>query len=293
MADWAAWMRHPDGGTAHFNDGAIVPAEAVDGFLRSGERIGARAVAQTPRGGKHLAATGFAVWRGDPWSVFFDVGRIGPDEQPGHAHADTLAIECSFENRRLIVDPGTFGYDDDERRRYDRGTPAHNTVAIDGQDSSEMWHVFRVGRRARPREVSVAPAAEGLEAGASHDGFDHLPGRPRHRRTLRLRDRGCLRVEDEVSGSGSHRLAGGFLIEPAWDVRPAPDGWLARAGDHRVRVRLELSGAAQPLLERRWHHPDYGVEREATWIGWRWSGDLPFRANWVLHDDLDRGDGNE
>ena len=38
---------------------------------------------------------------------------------------------------------------DDERRRYDRSTAAHNTVSIDGTDSSEVWQIFRVGRRAK------------------------------------------------------------------------------------------------------------------------------------------------
>ena len=106
------------------------------------------------------------VWHGDPWSVFFDVGEVGPAVQPGHAHADSLTFECSFRGRRLVVDPGSFAYDACARRTYDRGTRSHPTVVIDGADSSEVWHVFRLGRRARPVGVEVKIGESGFDATA-------------------------------------------------------------------------------------------------------------------------------
>src|SRR5207248_1950066 len=122
--------------------------------------------------------------------LFFDAGPVGPDYQPGHAHADTLSIECSYRAERLIVDPGTFSYDRDARRNYDRSTAAHNTVSVDGQNSSEVWHIFRVGRRAYPRDVEVVLGSDSFRASASHDGYDQLPGRPRHWRQVEVRAQG-------------------------------------------------------------------------------------------------------
>src|SRR5262249_32712695 len=153
-------------------------------------------------GGRYFPDTGMVAWHGDPWSVFFDVGAVGPDYQPGHAHADTLSVECSYRGRRLFVDPGTYAYDLGARRRYDRSTAAHNTVTADGQDSSEVWHIFRVGRRARPLDVQVAFPGGLLEAAASHTGYDHLPGRPRHVRWLTLTPGGGLVLKDRVEGRG-------------------------------------------------------------------------------------------
>ncbi len=273
MADYLAWMRHPDGDIPLLNDGALVGTGTASTWLGLGEWIGV--TAEAARGGRHFADSGLVVWHGDPWSLFFDVGPVGPDHQPGHAHADTLSIECSFAGRRLFVDPGTHSYDDDERRRYDRGTGAHNTVTIDGADSSEMWRIFRVGRRARPVGVEVEMRPDGVTAGAAHDGYDYLPGRPRHSREVVIEEAGALTLRDAVAGSGAHLVEGGFLVEPSWSVEPTATGWLLSDGHHRVAVEVESGRAIERFVERRPYHPRYGVELEATRIGWRWQGDLP------------------
>ena len=186
--EYACWMRHPDGSTVQFNDGATLLA---NGHLLKGKALGVESDLTSRRGGRHFSDSGIIVWHGDPWSVFFDVGQIGPDVQPGHSHADTLNIECSFSGTRLFVDPGCHSYDHDERRKYDRSTAAHNTVGIDDQDSSEVWHIFRVGRRAIPQDVSVEFLPQGMKAHASHDGYRHLSGSPTHARTVQVEEGWC------------------------------------------------------------------------------------------------------
>ncbi|HEX2254225.1 MAG TPA: alginate lyase family protein [Thermoanaerobaculia bacterium] len=276
-AEALAWMRHPDGDLAQLNDGSRLGREVVEAALVAGHLVGRPVDPGPRRGGRHLADTGLVVWHGEPWSVLFDVGETGPAVQPGHAHADTLTLECSLRGARLVVDPGSFGYDAGPRRDYDRSTAAHSTVAIDDADSSEVWHVFRLGRRARPREVTVELRDDGLTASASHDGYRHLPGRPRHRRRLEVSEGGSLRLADRLEGGGHHRAEGGLLIEPGWAVEPQEDGWLLRRDALRVRVRAACSGGGS--FERwtgtRPQHPVYGVERPAPWLGWRWSGEPP------------------
>ena len=104
------------------------------------------------------------------------------------------------------MDPGTFAYDLDDHRRYDRSTAAHNTVCLDGQDSSEVWHIFRVGRRAYPLDVQVDFSGGGMRASASHDGYDHLPGRPRSLRRLEISREACLTLTDSITGRGDHQI---------------------------------------------------------------------------------------
>ena len=204
MRDWLAWMRHPSGHYPLLNDanetGALCPGEvlAVGGREASagggadtdkaadGLVSGTHGAKVAPPAGRHFEDSGYIVWHGRTWSVFFDAAPIGPDHQPGHGHADTLTLEASYGGERLIVDPGTGSYDLDATRHYDRSTAAHNTVVIDGTDSSEVWHIFRVGRRARPGDVQVALSGTGLEASARHDGYRHLPGKPTHRRGVRV-----------------------------------------------------------------------------------------------------------
>jgi uncharacterized heparinase superfamily protein len=275
MAEYLCWLRHPDGDIALFNDGGLLGATVVEVMLHSGQRLGVRIDLKPRRGGAFFPDTGMVVWHGEPWTIFFDVGAVGPDYQPGHAHADTLSIECSFQGRRLFVDAGTYAYDLDERRRYDRSTAAHNTVCLDGQDSSEVWHIFRVGRRAYPLDVEVDFSEGRLQAAASHTGYDHLPGQPRHRRRLALEADKRLVITDNIVGQRQHRLEGGFLLAPEWTAAPAAGGWMLRNGESSVRLIVQSAEKLQRYEERRAYHPRYGCEVEWTRLSWRLEDELP------------------
>lgn len=274
MQEALGWWRHPDGLIPLFNDATLHGGPDPQDLLAptpADER-------PQPRGGKFFPDTGLVVWRGTPWTVFFDVGEVGPTYQPGHAHADTLTLEASFGRQRLLVDPGTFAYDPDQRRRYDRSTAAHNTVTVDGADSSEVWHIFRVGRRARPREVSAEIHTTGLRSAATHDGYRHLPGSPQHGRCVQLADHGALVVEDRIEGRRSHAVQGGWLLAPGWQATPAPGGWMLRSAGGRVRVRLHSDAPVRCDIQPALVHPDFGVEQETRRLVWQYAGTLPLRV---------------
>lgn len=278
-AEYICWMRHPDGRVAQFNDGA---AASADEHLRHGAAIGVEPDLSPRLGGKYFKDSGVVVWHGDLWAVFFDVGQIGPDYQPGHAHADSLSIEASFAGQRLLVDPGCHSYDLDERRQYDRATRSHNTVCIDGTDSSEVWHIFRVGRRARPLNAGVNLTAEGLSAYAEHSGYDHLPGRPRHHRTVEIQNDGCMTVSDRVTGQGHHRVEGGWLLAPDWSIQKLNDGWALSRGEATVKLTVSTDVPIKTILDYAPYHPDYGVEETVARISWRYAGDLPLSVDSVF-----------
>ncbi len=288
MAEFLRWVAHPDGGIALLNDSALNGAAAPAHMLSLAGAIGAAiapgaAVAPgPPTGGRLFADTGLAVWRNGPWTLFFDVGPIGPDYQPGHAHADTLSLECSFSGARLFVDPGTYSYDNDSRRAYDRSTAAHNTVCVDNADSSEVWHIFRVGRRARPLEVAAQFADTAMSASASHDGYDHLPGRPRHARAVSMAADGVLTVSDTVTGGGGHDVSGGFLLAPGWKAGPAPSGWQLSSGQLRLRVSVQGPPGLKLDTVERPYHPEYGLELQTTRITWSIAAPLPVAVRVVI-----------
>jgi uncharacterized heparinase superfamily protein len=275
MAEFVVWMRHPDGSLPLFNDASQHTVCDPTRMLALLNEFLAIPVPPQPQGLKHFSDTGLVAWHGSPWTVFWDVGEIGPDYQPGHAHADTLSLECSVRGRKLIVDPGTYCYDRDDRRRYDRSTAAHNTVCIDDADSSEVWHIFRVGARARPLGVDIIPRRNGFSGWAEHNGYDTLPGGPRHARQLVVDEDGPLKIIDRVTGSRTHRIAGGHLLAPEWAAEPMPGGWRLSNGEMVVDVRIE---SPQPLwldIERRPWHPEYGVEIETNRLTWRCEAAAP------------------
>lgn len=251
MADYLRHVIHPDGRIALFNDAAF-----------NGAILGQ--TLQPAGGGRYFPDTAMITWQGDPWTVFFDVGAAGPDEQPGHAHAGTLSIECSWRGSRLFVDPGTYGYDHNDTRRYDRSTAAHNTVTIDAQDSSECWHIFRVGRRARVKEVRFSTTSEGMTAEASHDGFRNRV----HRRELVVSG-GVLTLRDHLTVDRKCQIRGSLLIGPDWQViGHSKIGWRLRGPPGQVEILVQ--GPAGLGLDHQpgAYHPEFGIERQTRRLSW-------------------------
>ena len=146
----------------------------------------------------HLAASGLVRLQRGEAVALVDVAPVGPDYLPGHAHADTLSFELSLGAQRVLVNSGTSCYGTSAERLRQRGTAAHNTVIVDGHDSSEVWGGFRVARRARPT-VPQLQANGVLDVRCAHDGYTRLPGAPVHERRWLLEE-GSLRVIDTVSG---------------------------------------------------------------------------------------------
>ncbi|SOD90203.1 alginate lyase family protein [Spirosoma fluviale] len=117
-----------------------------------------------------LTDSGYRMFRLDYYELFVDVGPVGPSEQPGHAHADTFSFVFYADGIPLLVDSGTSTYEPGPRRAWERSTAAHNTVEVNGINSSEVWANFRVGRRARVTMLDDTPA----RLTARHDGYRQL-----------------------------------------------------------------------------------------------------------------------
>ena len=242
MLFWLRVMTHPDGDIAFFNDAAFGIAGRYAELAAYARRLKITpderafgAVESLPDSGYHRLTRGPAV-------LLCDAAPVGPDHLPAHAHADTLSFELSIRDRRQIVNTGTSTYEPGPERQRQRATAAHNTVEVDGEDSSEVWSGFRVARRARPEGVSarVTDGAAVLEAG--HDGYRRLRGRVTHRRRWTLSESSLL-VEDALEGR-CDRARARFHLHP--DARPRltrPDGGLLAT------------------LPATWH-PAFGVSRD-------------------------------
>ena len=266
MLDWLHAMTHPDGGLAFFNDAAfgIAPtlAELVDYARRLG--MSAPAAALSEAGGSTVPSrfallpdSGYARLQTGPAVLLADVGMIGPEYLPGHAHADTLSFELSLYGQRVVVNSGTSCYGTGPERQRQRGTAAHNTVVVNGQDSSEVWGGFRVARRARP--LGLRWGEEGAEAWieCGHDGYRRLPGRPLHFRRWQIGVAG-LSIHDRIGGGCRHAVAR-YHFHPTVRVELNPDrqgGTLQLLDGTALAFRL-ATGAAR-MATTTWH-PRFGT----------------------------------
>ncbi len=114
-----------------------------------------------------LGECGYRKHVNTTYECIVDVGKIGADYIPGHAHADTFNFELRIHNRPFIVDTGISTYNKNERRQYERSTAAHNTVTLLDKDSSEVWGGFRCAKRANVK--ITADNSGNIEA--VHDGY--------------------------------------------------------------------------------------------------------------------------
>lgn len=114
-----------------------------------------------------LGPSGYRNVSYDNYELIIDVGNIGPDYIPGHAHADTFNFELYVNELPFIVDTGISTYEKNEIRQYERSTISHNTVVINNRNQSQVWGGFRVGKRARVIELVETIN----KVSAIHDGY--------------------------------------------------------------------------------------------------------------------------
>ena len=183
-------MTGPDGKIAMFNDAADGIAKPTDWLCGYAKSLGIA----VPAAGTFVdfPETGYARLTAGDFVLFVDAAPIGPDYQPGHAHADTLTYELYYRGRKVVTDTGTSEYRG-RRRAYERSTAAHNVVEVDQINSSEVWSSHRVGARARVVARHVEPGV----VRAVHDGYGFKVGRE-----WRLTGEG-LTVVEKVEGNGT------------------------------------------------------------------------------------------
>jgi len=268
MRKWLSVMRHPDGEISLFNDAAFGIAPSPWELDAYAERLRFPATEGLREGVTHLAESGYIRLQGGDAVILLDVGPLGPDYLPAHGHADILSFELSLYGNRVIVDTGTSTYDTSPDRLNQRGTSAHNTLVVDGQDSSEVWGSFRVARRAKPFGLRIKEEAGEVSVECSHDGYRRLPGKVRHKRNW-VFGPGRLRVDDLLEGR--FRIAETrFLLHPSVAEAsrdlpetdsPTSSGAWRVPGGKKVHWRTE---GGEGRFERTRYHPAFGVSEESV-----------------------------
>jgi uncharacterized heparinase superfamily protein len=258
MLHWLRAMCHPDGSISFFNDAAADIGPSLSELEAYADRLGVRGdCVKQPI--TWLDDSGYARLEVPGAVALLDMAPIGPDYLPGHAHADTLSFELSVRGRRTIVNSGTSCYGISIERLRQRGTAAHNTVVVSGEDSSEVWGGFRVARRARPIGPEITVGQE-LVASCGHDGYTRLPGSPVHKRRWIINE-GRISVRDHVSTVALSSEAR-FHFHPDVKVSIGPrlnQGFVLLADGHKATWCVDHGDVR---IERTSWHPGFGSSLE-------------------------------
>jgi hypothetical protein len=203
--------------------------------------------------------------------VTFDCGPVGHGAA-GHGHADALSVQLHAAGYPFLIDPGTFSYNIDYAwRDAFRGTPAHNTVVVDGEDQSIVADrmSWKTQARCQARRFVASRNLDLVDGG--HDGYRRYADPVGHRRVLICVRPGTWVIWDSLQAVHRHRYDLLFHLRPdcsvsleagrARFVLASPDG-------HRLCGHtLDASGQPLPVdvikgseRERRaWFSPEYGV----------------------------------
>jgi hypothetical protein len=202
--------------------------------------------------------SGLYVMSGDSGrQLVIDAGPQGA-HTAGHGHADALSLTARSGGADLLIDCGTFEYigAGDERDRF-RGTRAHNTLSVAGQDQAEPKGPFSWGRLPKVE-------AEGWIIGqtfdlfaASHDGYSRLPNAVVHRRFVFSLKSGFWLVRDLALGFGEYPLDIYWHLAPGLKAAGGR-GRLFLGDGHGLRfVTVDGNGWTESVEEQP-HSPAYG-----------------------------------
>jgi hypothetical protein len=159
----------------------------------------------------NLSDSGYRKWNDNNTEIIIDIGQVGPDYIPSHAHADTFNFEFYYKKNPIIVDSSISTYEKNSKRELDRSTKSHNTISIDDLNSSEVWAGFRVAKRAKVH--SIKETKNLIEA--SHSGFKEIGAN--HKRKFKKFD-GLFSVEDYIDSKKDHKIESYLHFHPNCDI---------------------------------------------------------------------------
>jgi hypothetical protein len=223
-----------------------------------------------------LEASGFYLMadKASGQQLSIDAGPMGWGSG-GHAHADSLSVCLIRNGRNLLMDPGTFEYtgESGERGRL-RGTAAHNTMLVDGQDQAEATGPFSWKNSPRVKlEQWITGRQFDLFKG-SHDGYSRLSSPVTHRRWIFHRKGNFWLVLDRAEGSGHHQLDIAWHIGPTLNPLSTAPLVFADGQDTLALLTAEGHRWAESVRRDYWS-PAYGQRELANVVNFGTSIELP------------------
>lgn len=230
-------------------------------------------------------------WGRDAHQLIFDVGPLGCPITGVHGHADLLSIQCGIFGEPCLVDPGMYCYTPHpEWRNYFRGTAAHSTVLVDGQEQAIPAGPFKW--QARPRaylrrwlSTEKFDFAEG-----EHDAYDRLPDPVCHRRKVLFMKPRYWVIVDDLEGRTEHQIELRFQFAPL-QVTLDRDLWARVRGTGgrlllirpfaNASLKASVHSGELPLIQG-WISPEYGRRQPAPVVTYSMATRLPLRIMTLL-----------
>lgn len=198
--------------------------------------------------------------------LIFDHGPLGMAPLYNHGHADALSIILNLKGKPILVDPGTYKYNDElEWRHYFKGTRAHNTITIDECDQSVQETGFNWSHPYDVKLLGFSESADQIMIDAMHDGYTRLKEGVRHKRGILFFNNNCFLIKDSFIGEGVHEFEINFHLHPDTRMIKKNSWWQISNGEAQIYMGLLeaadfsiIQGSINPI--HGWYSPYYGIK---------------------------------
>ena len=218
-------------------------------------------------GGFYVMRTG---WDKEDLYMVYTCGELGVmDQNCVHGHADALSIDVSGYGETLLIDPGRYIYEGPDRIWF-KGTSAHNTIVVDGKDSSELSDEWMFKTKASSKVECWATTEKFDYVDGWHDGYQRLDDPVTHRRRVCfVKDAGFWLILDELKAVKDHSYDQYFhfgpdvLLENSEDMTlvgsyPNGAGIIVKPIQAEDLTQESYKGSTDPI--QGWVSYDYAVK---------------------------------
>lgn len=231
MLSWLREITFTNGDIPHMNDSSPGIAFTTKQLLEFAKNSGIEVQVNN----FNLGESGYRKLANENAELVFDVEGIEPEYQPGHAHADHLSFVLYVRSKPFIVDPGISTYNIGARRQWERSSIAHNSVTVDGENVSEVWGGFRVGRR--PNVSILEDHSHSVQARVV---YNTNSGRRQQIRRINLQENKYL-ITDTINAKSAEAR---FHFHPDILITNSGETWVCSNGaklifDHFTSVNIE------------------------------------------------------
>jgi uncharacterized heparinase superfamily protein len=273
----------PDGDIPLFNDSAFKIAPHPDLIFTYANKLidYSRPDKALEKNIISLDSSGYYIIKNNRSVCVIDCGSVSPDHQPGHTHCDCLSYELVINSKRVIVNSGLYDYEDSDERKYCRSTKAHNTIAIDGREQSELWGQFRVARRAQVISASLSQSNDGAAIfkgnyapyWSSKDGVIHA-------REIKQINNQWI-ISDNISGLGEHSVKNYIHLHPAVSCKIESSSFFL-FDEHNKLAKIAFSDNVDVSITDGWYYPEFGKKIKNTLIELTYTGVLPIKLKYII-----------
>jgi hypothetical protein len=207
---------------------------------------------------------GYIVWKGEMsdgirLKLCMDTGPLGYGSIMAHGHADALSFTLDVNEEPVFIDPGTYAYHDEPVwRDYFRGTRAHNTLVIDGDNQALIRGPFLWGTTYNAYARHVVMSEDQFDVVAEHTGYRHQGKHMIHRRRISCHPISKKwDINEEFLGNGTWQIELLFHVHPDREVEQK-EGNLFLVTGSNYQVALKLSTHLRARIARGETDPPLG-----------------------------------